>query len=60
MPTYCISRDKMDGRFMLLAYAMMFTLLPPALSAIDSASFAARASIEPDAGTVAVMTSMFF
>lgn len=38
----------------------MFTLLPPAFSAMVSANLAARASIEPDAGTVAVMTSMPF
>jgi hypothetical protein len=40
-------------------YAMMFTLFPFAFASIVSANLAARASIEPDAGTVAVMTSIF-
>jgi hypothetical protein len=60
MPAIIVSCDTINDGFMLLAYAIMFTLLPPAFSAMVSANLAARASIEPEAGTVAVITSIFF
>lgn len=40
--------------------AMIFTLFPFALACISSLNFWARASMDPDGGTVAVMTSMPF
>jgi hypothetical protein len=39
-------------------YAMILTLFPCAFSAILSASLAALASMDPEGGTVAVMTSI--
>lgn len=47
-------------RLVSLTYAMMLTLFPAAFCSITSASFAARASMEPDEGTVAVKTSTPF
>jgi len=43
-----------------MLWPMMLTLLPPALAAMSSASLAARVSIDPDGGTLQVMTSMLF
>jgi len=40
--------------------AIILTLFPFALAAISWPSFAARSSMEPEAGTEAVMTSMPF
>lgn len=39
---------------------MMLTLFPFAFLSMTSASLAARASMDPDGGTAAVMTSTFF
>ena len=41
-----------------VTHAIMLTLLPPALLSIAVLNFAARSSMEADAGTEAVMTSI--